>query len=132
MAGNGASGHGFANSLKVTVFGNGVFDSLIGFVRNNGLGDENGAVVDILATVQTLLGIIGQTLGIVAAVLLAYGHFAVLDFNAGLQIQQICAQCGCGGATAAFDQIVQLVNNEGCFHFLGDRRAVRLPDYPDP
>ena len=120
MAGDGATGVGFVNIVKMTVLSHSSLNGGVAIVGNNGLGDEQRAVVQIFATGQTLLDIACQALVVLAAILLHNAHLAVTDFDAGLQVQQVCAQSSCGRAAAALNQVIQLVNQEACFHLCGE------------
>ena len=116
VAGDGASGGGFHNRLEDVQGLYCLADLGHGLVGDTGEGQESGMGVDILTALQALLDVGREGLGEVATVFLANGHLSVLDFDAGLQIQQVGAQCGCGGAAAAFDQIVQFFYQEACLH----------------
>ena len=92
VAGNGAACDSFIGILEIAVLLGSVDNSCVGFLVNYGAGNEKGIRVNIFATFQPLLNIVYKTLGVVAAILLANAHLAILDFNAGLQVQQVGAQ----------------------------------------
>ena len=120
VAGDGAAGISFIDIVKMAVLCNGCLDGGIALVGYGGLGDKQGAVVQILTTGEAILNIACQALVVLTAILLHNAHLAVTNFNAGLQVQQVCAQSGCGRAAATLDQVIQLVNQEACFHLGGE------------
>ena len=54
-----------------------------------------------------------------APVFFAHAHFPVPQLDAGLQVQQVGAQRGHGGAAAALYHIVQTVQHKAGFHLFG-------------
>ena len=54
-----------------------------------------------------------------APVFFTHAHLAVPQLNAGLQVQQVGAQSGHGGAAAALYHIVQTVQYKAGFHLFG-------------
>ena len=121
VAGDGTACGGLIDGFKGLTAGHGIHNGHVAIVGNNGLGDEQGIPEDILPVCQTVLHIGGQTFGVIAPVFLHNTHLAVFDLDAGLQVQQICAQSSCGGAAAALDQIIQLVDEEAGLHLGGER-----------
>ena len=119
MAGNGASCGGFINVFKMAVGIDGFLNGGIALVGYHGLGHKQSGTVDVIPISQLFPNVICQTLGIISPVFLGNTHLAVLDLDAGFQIQQIGAQSGGGRATAALNQIVQLIYQEACFYFFG-------------
>ena len=116
MAGYGAACLAFYNSVKLGTKGNGIPHSIQTLVGNGSVGDKQQIVNNILTLEQTVLDIVFQALGIVAPVLLDYAHLTTLDLNAGLQIQQVCAQSRGRGAAATLDHIFQSVQQKTGFH----------------
>ena len=120
MARDGASSHSPVSIFKIAIgiycLSNGGL--AIGIYR--GSCDEECAFIQIAALSKTVLNIVCQALGVIAAVLLHDAHLAVLDLNAGLQIQQIGAQSGGRRAAAAFYHILQTVQKEAGLNFFSE------------
>ena len=87
------------------------------------MGDEHPVLVDVVPAAQAVVGILQHHLVDGAAIFLAGGHFAVLHFDAGLQLQQVSAEGAEGRAAAALVQIVQTVDDEAGLHLGGQVRA---------
>ena len=124
MGGHGGTGGGFDDLLKVR----GQLQDLLphGLHRLRGaagVGDEHPVLVDVVPTTQPVVGILQHHLVDGAAILLAGGHFAVLHFDAGLQLQQVSAEGAEGRTATALVQIVQPVDDEAGLHLGSQVRA---------
>ena len=112
MAGDGAAGISFVNGFEVAVGIHSVLNCGILIIGNHGLGDKDLGAVNIFPLGDLVLNVGRQGLDESAAVFLANAHLAVADLNAGLQVQQIGTESRGGGAAAALDQVIQLVDQE--------------------
>ena len=71
--------------------------------------DKNALEVDTGGVAELIGDVLPEHGGKLAAILPADRHFAVTHHNAGLQVQQIGAQCGDGGTATALVQKLQAV-----------------------
>ena len=67
------------------------------------MGNEHPVPVDIIPSLEPVLGVLQHHLVNGAAILFAWGHLAVLHLDAGLQLQQIAAESGIAAADGALE-----------------------------
>ena len=117
VAGDGTACFTFDDGVKETaVFADGIFNSGQAFFGNGGIGQEKQIFFDVVTLGKTILHIAGQALGVVATILFDDAHLATLDFDTGLQVQQVGAQSSGGGATTTLCHVLELIQNEAGFH----------------
>ena len=86
VAGYGAAGFVPIDVFKVGEFLNCIGNSLKTFICHRSAGDEKGFSHQIIPVCKTVLHVCGKTLGIVSSILFYNAHFAVFNFNAGLEV----------------------------------------------
>ena len=119
MAGNGAAGGADDNfRIIADTLANGAAGGVQIVLRDTGGGDEDAGGIKCIAICKPLADILIHALVKVAAVLLAHLHLAVNDLDAGLELEQIGAQCCDAGAATALVQIFELIDDEAGVDFL--------------
>ena len=76
------------------------------------MGNEHPVPVDIIPSLEPVLGVLQHHLVNGAAILFAWGHLAVLHLDAGLQVQKIRAQRGHSRAAAALSHVVEALDQK--------------------
>ena len=74
--------------------------------------DEDPAKLDVIPPGEPVGDVRLETLGKRAAIFFCDAHFAVLDLDAGPELEQICTQQRHGGAASAFFHVFKLLENE--------------------
>ena len=78
--------------------------------------EENTVQIHGIVISESVADILGGTFFKAAAVFFAHAHFAIGDFNAGLELEQVRTQSGYAAAAAALVEKFQIVENKAYIH----------------
>ncbi len=90
--------------------------------------NEDAFAIDIGSIPKSVLNILTQRFFKAPPVLFPHIHFSVYDFNAGLQLQQICPKRRNRRASAALMQVFERIDYKACL-YLWNRFQQRVFDF---
>lgn len=109
---HGASGTSFKDFLEASIFtqrpDRGLYSRALGSWVNN----KDRICPTVRMKSKQLFRILIHTMLEGATILFPHSHFAVMHFNAGLEMHDVCTQCSNRGTASALFQIIQSINEK--------------------